>query len=61
MVIRESGEIESGDEVDLDDMPPLEDTPIGDEEFGADHGEMLGLVAWRALSLQAREEEEEVQ
>ena len=61
MVIRENGEIESEDEADLDDMPPLEDAPIGDEEFEADHGEMLGLVARRALSLQAIEEEEEVQ
>ena len=61
MVIRENGEIESEDEADLDDMPPLEDVPIGDEEFEADHGEMLGLVARRASSLQAIEEEEEVQ
>ena len=45
MMIWESGEIESEDEADLDDMPPLEDSPIGDEEFEADHGEMLGLVA----------------
>ena len=42
-------------------MPPLEDAPIGDEEYEADQGEMLGLVARRALSLQAKEEEEEVQ
>ena len=61
MVIRENGEIEFEDEADLEDMPPLEDAPIGDEEFEADQGEMLGLVAWRALSLQAKEEEEEVQ
>ena len=60
-MIRENGEIESEDEAALEDMPPLEDAPIGDEKFAADHGEMLGLVARRALSLQAREEEEEVQ
>ena len=57
MVILENGEIESEDEDDLDDMPPLEDAPV-EEEFGADHGEMLGLVARRALSLHAREEED---
>ena len=62
MVIRENGEIESEDEASVEDMPPLEDdAPIGDEEFEADQGEMLGLVARRALSLQAKEEEEEVQ
>ena len=61
MVIRENGEIESEDEAALEDMPPLEDAPTGDEEFEADQGEMLGLVARRALSLQAKEEEEEVQ
>ena len=58
-MILESGEIQSEDEDDLDDMPPLEDVSMGDEEFGAEHGEMLGLVARRALSLQAKEEEEE--
>ncbi|XP_057485167.1 uncharacterized protein LOC130771560, partial [Actinidia eriantha] len=58
MVIRENGEIESEDEPDCDEMPPLEDTSRGDEEFGADHGEILGLVARRALSLQVKEEEE---
>ena len=61
-MIRENGEIESEDEASVEDMPPLEDdAPIGDEEFEADQGEMLGLVARRALSLQAKEEEEEVQ
>ena len=60
MVIREDGAIESEDEDDLDDMPPLEDVPMGDEEFGAEYGEMLGLVTRRALSLQAKEEKEEV-
>ena len=45
MVIRESGEIEFEDKANLDDIPLLEDAPIGDEEFRADHGEMLGLVA----------------
>ena len=38
--------------------PHLEDTSMGDEEFEADHGEMLGLVARRALSLQVKEEKE---
>ena len=57
MVIRENGEIESEEEAALEDMPPLEDAPIGNEEFEADQGEMLGLVARRALSLQAKEEE----
>ena len=51
-MIRESGEIESEDEANLDYMPPLVDAPIGDEEFGVDHGEMLGLVVQRALSSQ---------
>ncbi|GFS39345.1 hypothetical protein Acr_00g0062420 [Actinidia rufa] len=58
MVIRENGEFECEDEPNCDEMPPLEDTSMGDEEFGADHGEMLGLVARRALSLQVKEEEE---
>ena len=31
---------------------------MGDEEFGADYSEMLGLVARRALSLQVKEEKE---
>ena len=57
-MIRENGEFESEDEPDCDEMPPLEDTSMGDEEFGADHGEMLGLVARRALSLQVKEEKE---
>ena len=61
MAIRKDGAIESEDEDDLDDMPPLEDVSTGDEEFGAEYGEMLGLVTHRALSLQAKEEEEEVQ
>ncbi|XP_068644704.1 uncharacterized protein [Aristolochia californica] len=59
MVIRNNGEIESENEDDLVDMPPLEDVPIGDEEVGADHGEMLALVVQRALNLQAQEEKEE--
>ena len=58
MVIRDNGEFESEDEADCDDMPPLEDASMGDEEFGAEYGEMLGLVARRALSLQVREEKE---
>ena len=63
MVVNAREDIESEDEYEdeVDDMPPLEDAPMGDEEFGADHGEMLGLVARRALSLQAKEDEEEVQ
>ncbi|XP_068653856.1 26S proteasome regulatory subunit 4 homolog A-like [Aristolochia californica] len=35
MVIRENGEMDSEDEADLDDMHPLEDADIGDEEFRA--------------------------
>lgn len=42
-MIRENGEIESEDEAALKDMPPLEDAPIGDEEFAADHGEISGM------------------
>ncbi|XP_068639431.1 uncharacterized protein [Aristolochia californica] len=61
MVIRDNGEIESENEDDLVDMPPLEDVPIRDEEVGADHGEMLALVALLDLNLQAQEEKEEVQ
>ena len=45
MVIRENGEIDSKDDVDLDVMLPLEDNPMRDEEFGADYEDMLGLVA----------------
>ena len=33
MVIPENGEIESEDEAALEDMPPLEDAPIGNDEF----------------------------
>jgi len=61
MVIRENGAIDSEDEGELDDIPPLEDDLLGEEEFGAEHGEMLGLVARRALNLHAKVEEEEVQ
>ncbi|XP_068653867.1 uncharacterized protein [Aristolochia californica] len=61
MVIRDNGEIESENEDDLVDMPPLEDVPIGDEEVGGDHGELLALVALRALNLQSQEEKEDVQ
>ncbi|XP_062094556.1 uncharacterized protein LOC133800573 [Humulus lupulus] len=61
MVIRESGELDSEDEDDLADMPPLEDAFIDDEEYGPESGEMLALVTRRALNLQAKEEEEEVQ
>ena len=61
MVIRENGAIESEDEGDIDCLPPLEDVPIGAEEYGAEHGEMLTLVTCQALSSQAREDEEEVQ
>ncbi|GFZ02209.1 hypothetical protein Acr_15g0008170 [Actinidia rufa] len=53
-----NGEFESEDEPDCDEIPPLENTSMGDEEFGADHGEILGLVARRVLSLQVKEEEE---
>ena len=53
-MIRENGGFESEDEADCDDILPLEDTSVGDEEFGADYGEMLGLVARRALSLQVK-------
>ncbi|XP_062103764.1 uncharacterized protein LOC133814872 [Humulus lupulus] len=59
MVIRESGEIDSEDEDDLADMPPLEDA--SDNEYGPESGEMLALVTRRVLNLQAKEEEEEVQ
>ncbi|PON41011.1 Zinc finger, CCHC-type [Parasponia andersonii] len=58
MVIRDNGEFESEDEADCDDMPLLEDASMGDEEFGVDQSEMLGLVARRALSLQVKEEQE---
>lgn len=44
MVILKNGEIEFEDEADLNDMPALEDALIGDEKFGAEHGEMLVLV-----------------
>ena len=60
-MIRESGKLDSEDEDDLADMPPLEDASIDDEEFGAESGEMLALVTRRVLNLQAKEEEEEVQ
>ncbi|PON58606.1 hypothetical protein PanWU01x14_164960 [Parasponia andersonii] len=46
------------DEDDCDDMPPLEDASMRDEEFGANQGEILGLVARRAISLQVKEEQE---
>jgi hypothetical protein len=57
MVIRDNGEIESENEEDVGDMPLVEDASEGEEEFGAEHGVMLGLVTRRALSLQACEEE----
>ena len=44
-MIRENGEFESEDEPNCDKMPPLEDPSMGDEEFGADHGKMHGLIA----------------
>ena len=59
MMIQESGEIDSEDEDDLADMPPLEDA--SDNEYGPESGEMLALVTRRVLNSQAKEEEEEVQ
>ncbi|PON51241.1 hypothetical protein PanWU01x14_218020, partial [Parasponia andersonii] len=53
MVLRDDGEIETEDEDDTDPMPPLEDT---DEEEYPAQGDLL--VARRALSAQAKDEEE---
>ena len=53
MVMRDNGEIEIDRESDCDSMPSLED--VNDEEY-APQGELF--VARRALSLQAKEEEE---
>ena len=53
MVMRDNGEIETYRESDFDSMPSLED--VNDEEY-APQGELF--VARRALSLQAKEEEE---
>ena len=53
MVMRDNGEIETNHESDCDSMPSLEDAD--DEEY-AIQGELL--VARRALSVQAKEEDE---
>ena len=55
MVLQDNGEIVTDNEdSDTDDMPPLED--ISGEEYSAP--DALTLVARRALSLQAKEEDE---
>ena len=51
MVMRDNGDVD--EDSDTDDMPPLED--VYGEEFAA-HGDLL--VARRALSVQAKEEDE---
>ena len=53
-MLRDDGEVVTDDESDKESMPPLED--VDEEEFAA-QGELL--VTRRALSLQAKEDEEE--
>ena len=53
MVMRDNCEIETDNESDYDSMPFLED--VDDEEY-ATQGELL--VARRALSVQAKEDDE---
>ena len=53
MVMRDNGEIETDNESDCDSMPSLEDA--GDEEYAV-QGELM--VARRALSVQAKEDDE---
>ncbi|PON88620.1 hypothetical protein TorRG33x02_155250, partial [Trema orientale] len=53
MVLRDDGEIETEDEDETNSMPPLEDA--NEEEYPA-QGDLL--VARRALSAQAKDEEE---
>ena len=53
MVMRDNGEIETDNESDCDSMPSLED--VDDEEY-AIQGELM--VARRALSVQAKEDDE---
>ena len=53
MVLRDDGEIETEVEDDTDPIPPLEDT---DEQEYPAHGDLL--VARRALSAQAKDDEE---
>ena len=53
MVLRDDGEIETEDEDDTDPIPPLEDA---DEEEYPAQGDLL--VARRALSAQAKDDEE---
>ena len=53
-MLRDNGEIETEDEDDNESMPPLED--VDDEEYAV-HGDLL--VARRALSMQAKAEEDE--
>ena len=53
MVTRDSGKIETEDILQMESMPPLEDA--NDEEYPVE-GELL--VARRALSVQAKEEDE---
>ena len=50
--MRDNGEIEMNNESDCDSMPSLED--VDDEEY-AIQGELL--MAWRALSVQAKEDD----
>ena len=52
MVIQDNGEIETDNELDCDSMPSLKNAD--DEEYAA-QGELL--VAMRALSLQAKEDD----
>ena len=51
--MRDNGEIETNNESDCDSMPSLED--VADEEYPV-QGELL--VARRALSIQAKEDDE---
>ena len=53
MVMWDNGEIETDNESDCDSMPPLED--VDDEEYAL-QGDLM--VARRALSVQAREDDE---
>ena len=53
MVMRDSGEIETEEELEMESMPPLEDG--NDEEYPVE-GELL--MARRALSVQVKEEDE---
>ena len=52
MVMRDNGEIETDNELDCDSMPSLDD--VDDEEYTV-QGELL--VARRALSVQAKEDD----